>query len=489
MAIIEWVSEEFETVDFGDKRLDRRLKVVVSHAAGIGESTPDRTRSKAELDAVYRMVDNPKVTMEKILAPHNQSTIQRCGEHDRVFLIQDTTEVDLTKPKQQVQGAGPLGTDKRRGFFYHPLYVLSEGGLPLGVLDQVVWTRDEKSLEVPSEKRKAERRKACYEEKESRRWLDMAQSGEQIARGLPQTRFVMVADSEADIGEVLCEAADLPENYDFIVRQGRQHSIVSAVDSATGAAMDAKNIDEALLSAEIRAERVVRVGGRDAPVFPDDQKRSRKQAKTKREATLAVRAIQTTIVGPRRPGGGSLPDVTINVVEALELNPPEGEEPIRWVLFTTLPIGSAEDLFAVLDGYGRRWSVELYFKTLKSGLKIEDMKYETLKRYVTAFSMLTAVAWRVEYLKGAVRADPTGSCEKYFRPDEWIATAAYLRRPADRSHPPTTREFLIMIAQLGGYINKKSQGDPGSKTLWRGMARFEVIVEAFAAFNQMTCGV
>lgn len=137
-----------------------------------------------------------------------------------------------------------------------------------------------------------------------------------------------------------------------------------------------------------------------------------------------------------------------------------------------------------------RWTVELYFKTLKSGLRIEDMKYETLGRYLIAFSMLAVVAWRVEYLKGATRSDPESSCEKYFTPGEWMAIMIFLhRRPIDPTKPPTMRAFMTAIAQLGGYINKKSQGPPGSKTIWRGMSRFETIVEAYAAFSQMTCGV
>lgn len=486
--LVSWVLEEFDAVNFGDKRLDDRLKLCISQATGIGESTPDRAKSTADLKATYRFVDNPKVSMDEILSCHNQATIDRCGNHARVYLAQDTTEVDLTKPKRRVRGAGPLGTDKRQGFFYHPLYAVTEDGLPLGVVDQVVWTRDPKSLDVPAKERAAERKRACFEEKESHRWLDMMQSGEQIARSQPKTQLVMVADSEADIGEVFCEASELPENYDFIVRQSRQHSIVSAVDSATGDAISAANVDEALSLAQWRSERAVSVGGRDAPTLPDDKKRVRKQARTSREATLSIRAITVTIAGPRRSGGGSLEDVTINVVEAFELNPPAGEPPIRWVLFTTLPIATVEDLIDVLEGYCVRWNVELYFKTLKSGLKIEDMKYETLERYVVAFSMLTVVAWRVEYLKGATRSDPEGNCEKYFTSGEWMAIMAFLRRPVDRTNPPTMRAFMISIAQLGGYINKKSQGDPGSKTIWRGMARFDTIVEAFAVFNQMTCG-
>jgi len=488
--VADWVEAEFQDVRLGDKRLDERLKRIVDQAASLGESTPDRARSKADLKATYRLIDNPKVNMDAIFDAHHQASRRRCGEHRRVFLVQDTTEIDLTKPQQPVRGAGPLGTDQRQGFFYHPLYAVTQAGLSLGVVDQVLWTRDPQSLDMAASRRAAERRRACFEEKESCRWLEMMQSAEQIARSLPGTQFVMVADSESDISEVLGEASGLPPNCDFTIRQGRQHSIESAVDSATGAGLDAADVDAALAQAAWRTERTVSVGGREAPVRPDDRKRARKQARTARQALLSIRAIQVTITGPRRAGGGRLDDVTINVVEVLERNPPEGDVAIRWVLFTTLPIESVEDLHDVVDGYCLRWNVELYFKTLKSGLKIEDMKYETLDRYITAFAMLSVVAWRVEYLKGAARADPDSSCEKYFPPEEWMAIVGFVtRRPVTATEPPTTQEFMLLIARLGGYINKKSQGQPGSRTIWRGMSRFDTIVKAFAAFHQMTCGV
>lgn len=316
------------------------------------------------------------------------------------------------------------------------------------------------------------------------------QSGEQLARSLPQTQFCIIADSEADIGELLCESAELPENYDFIIRQSCQHSIVTAIDSATGLSLDASSVDEALDQAQWRATRVVEVGGRDAPTKPDDKKRARKQARTARSANLRIRAITVTIAGARRPGGGRLPDATFNVVEALEENPPENEEPVRWVLFTSLSIASVEDLEEILDGYCLRWHVELYFKTLKSGLKIEDMKYKTLDRYLAAFAILVPVAWRVEYVKGATRSDPEAPCSKYFAQHEWMAVLIFLhRRNPDPTKPPTMKEFMVAIAQLGGYINKKAQGPPGSKTIWRGMSRFDIIVQAYAAFRQTTCGV
>lgn len=490
MEVAQWIEDEFSQIAFGDLRLDRRLKTCVAQFSRVRDSTPERCPGVAALKATYRFVDNKKVNMETILDQHNCSTQERCRGKQRVYQLQDTTEVDLTKPKQQVRGAGPLGTKNRRGFFYHPLYALDENGIPLGVLDQVVWSRADKSLEVSAQERKAERNRASFEEKESARWMEMLQSGEQIARSLPETEFVHVADSEADISELFCEAETFPENFYLIIRGGREHRITAANDVKTGVSLTGGTVAEALKLAEVRFDRVIEVGNRDEPTLPDDKKRSRKQARSTHQATLSVRTIRAKLEGPRRPGGGNLPNSTLNVVELLEENPPEGSEPIHWVLNTTMPIESVKQVEDVIQSYCHRWSIELFFKTLKSGMKIEDMKYETLPRYLVAFAMLSIVAWRVEYLKGAARKDADSSCEKYFTQDEWIAIVMFAtHKLPDPGNPPTIGKFLIIVAQLGGYINKKSQGPPGSKTIWRGMRDFETITEAYRVFNPQTCGV
>lgn len=487
---LQWIEGEFSEVALGDARLDRRLKTCVGQFSRLRESTPERCADSASLKATYRLMDNPKVRMEAVLHEHNRSSRERCSGKTRVYQIQDTTEVDVTKPKQQVAGAGPLGTDKRRGFFYHPLYALDESGIALGGLDQVVWTRTDESLAISSKERAANRKRACFEEKESSRWMEMLQSGEQLARSLAETEFIHVADSEADIGELFCEAADFPSNFHVVIRGSRKHAIKAATDATTGISLTGRTVDDALKLATGRLQRAVKVGPREAPTLPDDKNRSRKQARTAREAALTVRTMVVDIKGSRRAGGESLPDAKLNVVELLEEAPPEGDEPIRWVLYTTMPMESAAEVDDIIQSYCRRWSVELYFKTLKSGMKIEDMKYETLARYQVAFAMLSVVAWRVEYLKGAARNDEESSCEKYFTRDEWMAIVMFAKRKRpDPKKPPTTGEFLRIVAQLGGYINKRSQGPPGSKTIWRGMRDFEIITEAYLVFNPPTCGV
>ena len=489
--VADWAVEEFESLDLGDKRRSERVVRFVSQAAGIGQSNPDRTRCKADLKAVYRLADNPDVDVDRLFDAHHQAARKRCGGYPTVYLAQDSTEFDLTKPHRQVAGAGPLAGPGRVGFFYHPLYAVAAPGIPLGVVDQVLWARDPATLERSAQQRKADRQRRCFEEKESCRWLEMLQSGEQIARSMPQTHFIALGDSESDIGELLAEAAELPDNYDFILRQCRTQKILAAIDPFTGGSIDrVATIDEALGRVPWRGEKTVPIGDRDAPELPDDRKRRRKAARTAREATLRFRSVRVHVAGPQRPGAANLPATWINVVEAAEVDPPAGEEPVRWVLLTTLPVDTVEAIDAVLEGYRFRWPVELYFKTLKGGLHIEKMKYQTMDRYVRAFSMLAVVAWRVEYLKGATRHDGDSPCTAYFAEHEWMAIMLFVTRgPVEANRPPTTEELGRSIATLGGYIDKPSQGPPGSQTLWRGMSRFATIVEAFAAFRQIRCGV
>jgi hypothetical protein len=331
--------------------------------------------------------------------------------------------------------------------FLHPLYAMTEDGLPLGIVDQVIWTRDKINTHLTKAEKARLRKQAAFEEKESSRWLEMFQSGEQIARANPTTNYTVVGDSESDICEIFAEIGDLPENCHFVIR-GCQNRAVLAGDGAA-------NVDAALAVAEI-----------------------------------GVRARQITIRGPARLGG-KLPDMTLNVVEAVELDAPAGEEPIRWLLFTTLSIDSIAQIQRVLSAYSIRWNIELYFQTLKSGLKIEKLKYETLDRYLTALSLLMIVGWRVEYLKGAARHDPDGSCEAYFSRDEW--QPAYLVHTDGGElprEPLTISAFMLMIAELGGRQRKRSQGPPGSMTIWRGLRRMEAYADAFQAFQkaQSRCG-
>lgn len=477
--IAAWVEDELKLLDLGDSRLDRRAKLCISQFSRIAASTPDACQGVAELEATYRLARNPKAQMIDILSEHNRSTILRTKGDRVVYLIQDTTEVDLTKPKRQVEGAGPLGTNQKRGFYFHPLYAVNSDGVVQGVVDQVVWARESIETKLTDAEKSKRRKQLCFEEKESCRWLDMQQSGEQIARANPETNYICVADSEADIYELFLEASSFPANYHLLIR-GCQSRVTTTVSEAGIA--EESSINEALEKVDFCFDKQIKVGRREQSISVDDAVRN--QSRDARTATVSVRGTTVTLRGTHRPGG-SLEPVRLNIVEALETAPPEGEDPVRWLLLTTLPIETDEQLESILQGYVRRWTIETFFKTLKSGLKIEKLKYQKLDSYLTAFALLSIVAWRVEHLKSAARAEPNVTCEKYFHPEQWIPVYRFAKKTSEvPTTPPTMNEFLVLVAILGGYINRKSQGPPGSNTIWRGMARFETIVDAYKIFVQ-----
>lgn len=472
--VAAWVTKELAGLDLGDTRRERRAGIIIDDLSQISESQPEAAKSKAALKANYRFIGHPENSPEAILDAHNQASIQRTSEHGSVFLVQDTSVVDLTKPRRQVEGVGPLESDDKRGVFLHPLYAVSEQGLPLGIVDQVIWTREKIRTDLTKAQKARLRREAVFEEKESSRWLGMFQSGEQIARANPGTHYTVVGDSESDICEIFAEIGDLPENCDFIIRGCQNRGVIGC--------SDARNVNSALEAAQIQFTSQARVSERASKIAGET--RARRKSRSARVAQIGVRARQVTIRGPERPGG-RLPNMTLNVVEAVELDPPAGEEPIRWLLFTTCSIDSIAQIQRVISGYSLRWNIELYFKTLKSGLKIEKLKYETLDRYLTALSLLMIVGWRVEYLKGAARHDPDGCCETYFSRDQWQpAYMVYTDGGEIPAIPPTISEFMFIIAELGGWQRKKNQGPPGSMTIWRGLRRMEAYADAFQAFRK-----
>jgi hypothetical protein len=65
-------------------------------------SIPAACGGKAEMAAAYRFFDNDKVTFDKVLEPHVARTMERMRGQKTVLLVQDSTEIDLTRPEQEV---------------------------------------------------------------------------------------------------------------------------------------------------------------------------------------------------------------------------------------------------------------------------------------------------------------------------------------------------------------------------------------------------
>ena len=141
-----WVTEEMKDVDLQDRRLNDRLTEILDQFSGQPTaSIPAACGGYAETMAAYRFFDNEKVGFENVLQPHFEATGKRMADQPVVILAQDTTEIDLTRPEQQVVGAGPLDGDTRRGIFLHPLMGFTPDGTPLGIVYAEAWTRDDET--------------------------------------------------------------------------------------------------------------------------------------------------------------------------------------------------------------------------------------------------------------------------------------------------------------------------------------------------------
>ena len=175
--LASWIVDEMKDADLPDKRLNDRLNAILNQLAGKPTaSIPAACGGYAEMMGAYRFFNNKKVDFENVLQPHIEATTRRIAEHPVVILAQDTTEIDLTRPEQQVVGAGPLDGNTRRGFFLHPLMGFTPDGTPLGTIYAEAWTRND-GPKTPKSQRRDKLKHTAIEEKESMRWLETYRHG------------------------------------------------------------------------------------------------------------------------------------------------------------------------------------------------------------------------------------------------------------------------------------------------------------------------
>jgi hypothetical protein len=465
--IAPWAKEEMETADFRDERLDGRMVTLLS---ALGErpnlSIPAACKGRAEMEAAYRFFANDKVTFEKVLEPHRARTRERMAREKVVLMVQDTTEADVTRPEQQVKGAGVLD-GPRRGFLLHEMQAFTPAGIPLGTVWAEVLNRSEVSHASKAEKFRKQQH-TPIEEKESMRWLDGLRQARAVAQELPETQCVCVADSEADIYELFAEPRG-EKPLEWLIRACRNRALEG---------------EEAHLHAQVLATPVLyelKLGVRARQAKTAAETRKRRVDRAAREATVEVRASTLTL-RPSRRHDRELPPVTVNVVLVSEVNPPADEPPIEWILLTTLPIGTLDEVRTIVSYYCVRWSIEVFFRTLKSGCRIEERRFEDMERLLPCAALYLIVAWRTLFVCHMSRNCPELDCEAIFEPCEWKAVWATVKGEPTPESPPSLSVMVHLIAQLGGYIERK-KSEPGPQTIWIGMQRMYDLAWAWERFG------
>lgn len=468
--VSDWAAAEMRTVDLGDKRRNDGLTALLS-AMG---ATPSKSIPSAvngghnETTAAYRLFDNDALDFVNILQPHIDATYDRVAGQDVVIVAQDTTELDLTRPKVQVQGAGPLDGSSRFGELLHPLVAFTPSGTPLGTLSAELWTRE-------SGRSKADdRKKLPIEEKESLRWLETHKHAQEIAQTQPDTNFVCVADSEADIFEVIECDDDSPDNFGWITRSCYDRSLVNEDPDASS------HLHDQLLESPVLYNKQFYIRGREKKLACD--KRARNQPRESRECEVEVRATRLTLKAPYR-SDRKLKDTTVNAILVEEIDAPANDVPVSWLLLTNLPISTEAEIDLVIRYYCVRWMIEIFFRTLKSGSRIEKRRFETIERFERCLAVSMIIAWRTFYTTKIGRELPEISCEAVFTEDEWQPVYKIVTKEDPPSTPPTLQRMVRLIARLGGYVDRVRDDEPGTDTVMRGMERLHDISVCWQTFG------
>ena len=453
------LAAELAAIDLGDQRLNHRAQRV---AEKLGEkptvSIPAACGGWDETKAAYRLFDHPEVTAEGVLAPHIACTEERLRAHPRVLCVQDTTELDYTS-KQDIAGLGPLNYETRRGMYLHPTLALTPERVPLGLLDLYSWVREPGSLGQEKDPSRA------LEEKESVRWVDGFAGVNALAEQLEDTRLTYIADREGDIYDLFVEAPCPERGADWLVRVQHQERLLT----------DGRKLRAVLDAAPVLTE-----------VTFDKPASNGRPARTVHQQ---IKAVRVTLKAPSRPDR-TLAEVTVTALLAFEPNPPADEDPLVWVLLTNLPVETPQQAIEKLAWYLCRWQIEVYFKVFKSGCRVEQLQLEKRERLEPALAFYMIIAWRVLYLTMLGRECPEMPCDTVFADEEWRAVYLVTQRQAPPDAPPSLDTMVRMVATLGGFLNRKSDGFPGPKTLWIGLQRipdFVVALEAQRSIGE-SCG-
>ena len=453
---------ELEGIDLGHERRNQRSKALLETLAVNPEASINAAcHGWADTQAAYRFFDNDNVCPDEILRPHAQATIGRANDHPVVLAVQDTTELDYTD--HPPHDARCLNTVDRKGLYAHTHLAITPDKLILGVLGIDYFDREPETLGQSDQ-----RASLPLQEKESLRWLTGYRLACQTQEQLPRTRVVSVADREGDLYDIFVEARRQQAHgkADFIIRS-RAERCTPERDEAAGEAAYRK-IRSVVTATPPVARRTVEL--------PQTPKRAA------RLAWLEIRALQVELKPPH--ARSYLPSVTLNVVLVSEVDGPEDGTAVCWLLLTSLPIEAVEDVLAVVDYYAARWGAEIYFRTWKTGCKVEEIQLEKVARLKRCLALYAIIAWRVLYLTYQNRTVPEEPCTVAFSEEEWQALWAVVNKSPLPGKPPRLAEVMRLVVQLGGYNNRPGEPPPGPQPVWIGLRRLADFVLAWQAFSQ-----
>lgn len=444
-----------------DARYSKRLVNIGERLAAEPAGTlPQAFPEWAELKGAYRFFADARNRFEQIQNPHRQRVRQECCRPGEYLLIEDTSRLDFTGLNCEDMGhTNPGG----RGFFLHStLAVRVEGwnlnqrpeGVAVGLLGQQCWSRPQlrgKGAETRGQMQERQR--------ESERWASILR--EVLPPRSSGCYWTYLADREADFYEPMQRC--LAVGVGFVIRAFHDRRLAGS----------AEHYLEKLAQAPVAGQMAVELRSRPGCAA--------------RTAVAEVRCLQVSLQGPYR-GGQRMDSLMVNAIEVREISPPAGVEGIGWVLLSSLHCGRWSEIQRVVGRYCARWWIEEYHKALKSGAGAEDSQMEKQHRIESLVAVLAIVAVRLVNLKFLARARPDQAV------DVKLFGAAAIKLVEQRFGAPeqghwTYRQLLRAIARIGGFIGRRSDGEPGWQNIWRGWQRLMWMTEGVELIkSHPTCG-
>jgi Transposase DNA-binding/Transposase Tn5 dimerisation domain len=435
-----WAQLQFGSVDIGDSRRTRRLVQSAAQIAAQPERSFNQIFDWNRLRAFYRLCNQETATLPALQGPHWEQTRQAMRQHGLVLNLHDTTELDFTH-HPTLQGAGPIGDGRGRGFLQHnSLAVLPQPRQVLGLSYQQLRVRKE----APQDQRTMQRKQRP---RESELWLEGIKAAGRPPEGCC---WVDVGDRGSDIYEAMLAALEVGHDFLFRVAQNRIVWVTPEHDRQAA-------LREFTYSLPSQGSDVVEIPGR--------------RGRAARTANVELAAAPVWIPPPRHTLQRSTqPLVSAWVIRIWEPDPPRGVEPLEWILLCSMPTLTLEDIKERRDWYVCRWTLEVFHNIEKNGCSEQERRFETAARMEACLAILSVVAVRVLQMRTALQSQPEEPAEQIATKDEIAVVSRYHKH--GRAYL-TVREFVRGVAKMGGFLGRKGDGEPGVLTLWRGYQRLQ----------------
>ena len=378
-------------------------------------------------------------------------------EYSVILSVGDTTFLDYRRIKLKKQGYGPTGSGGNGLILHSALAIEPEQGQSLGLLWQKLWNREHKPIppkdETPKQKkqRQAQNRKKArqrpFAEKESYKWVEALKKLEQQVER--NTRVIHVFDREGDIAEVFDQ-----------VRQMKHTGVL--VRAAHNRSLDLQN------------ERLWSKMESEAIRFTQEIEVRATVNNKARTAKLAVRFCQVNLRTPYRFDNRD--PLKVYAVYATEIDAPEGETPLSWMLLTSEVVVDVNMAATVLRWYTYRWRVEEYHKILKSGCQSERYRLAAvgMKTLLGFLSVIAVELLQITYLHRTQPAAPATEILNSIQL-EVLKAASTSKQPKIL----TVAWAVEAVAYLGGYLEHRRQTSIGIQVLWRGWLKLHDLCEGW----------